>query len=92
MFDNRIYKARVSVFFVQRFKLFALFEVCGFEVMPCSRCLERGTRCVRFEDRKSKIKKCGEGVKAAMRCDGSGPAFSSGTLLFSSTVSFSLFC
>ncbi len=73
--SNRVEKPR-AVSSINRQKLL-LFDVVGFEVMPCDRCVSKGLRCVKVEDDLSRSRKCGECVRSKARCVGMGRALSS---------------
>lgn len=59
---------------LRRHRLADLIASRGFDVMPCSRCLDRGLRCQMAEHHSSK---CSECVRAGRPCDGQGVALNS---------------
>ena len=66
---------------VRQYKLLSAFDRFGFDVMPCSRCIDKGLRCLWIDDERSRSKRCKECVSASARCDSSGEPLDSGNPL-----------
>jgi len=63
---------------LQRSALAAAIDELGYEVMPCSFCHSKGTKCKMIE----RASRCGECVRRGRSCDGSGVPVSSRSCFF----------